>query len=340
MFETKNILNSYNFARNSDIVYSEIVTHEQFEKLEIKNYKIINQTDRLIFYKLTEIGLKENDLIFCNTDVVKNLFNLLRNVKNLKNLKLITNQTDTLIDKRLYNLKPDCINFWYSINVGHKSDDLIPIPLGLSNDYSPKNILVNDIDFKGVNEMADSILYLNFATNTNQKERSGIYKIYENQDWTVANSPDLNINNYQESLSRYRFTMCPWGNGIDTHRVWETLYLGNIPVTKEHFTFSNITDLPIFFVSKYGDIKLENLINFFNKVKNKNDLYKKLNINYWIKLMREIQVESNVSIRLAEHSIHTEFFVLKHKIKSKFFSRIKKIKYYLGKVKRILKYLK
>ena len=336
MFDTKNILNSYNFARNSDIVFSEIVTHEQFEKLEIKNFKIINKTENLIFYKLTKIELKENDIIFCNTDAVKNLFNLLRKVNNLKNLKLITNQTDTLIDKKLYNLKPDCINYWYSINVGHKAHDLIPIPLGISNNYSPKNILVEDIDFKGLNEISENTLYINFAINTNQKERSGIYKIYENKEWTVTNNPNLSLNNYKKLLRKYKFILCPWGNGIDTHRVWETLYMGNIPITKKHFTFSNATDLPIFFITKYDDIKIEDLIEFFNSLKLKNNLYNKLDINYWIKLIRDEKYDSDASTKVFEKLIYTELFLFRHKIKSKFFSRIKKIKYYLRKLNRIL----
>jgi len=147
MLESKQILNSYNFARNSDIVFSEILTHDQFNKLNIEDYTIINKNSRFVFYKLNKFHLKENDVIFCNTDMVKSLFVLLKDVKNLKNIKLITNQTDTLIDKSLFNLKPNCIKDWYSVNVGFKSENLIPIPLGLSNNYSPKNIFVEDIEF-------------------------------------------------------------------------------------------------------------------------------------------------------------------------------------------------
>ena len=73
MFKNQEILNSYNFARQSDIVFSEIVTKKQFEMLNLKNVEIIDENERLIFYKLTKLTLKENDLIFCNTDVVKNL---------------------------------------------------------------------------------------------------------------------------------------------------------------------------------------------------------------------------------------------------------------------------
>jgi hypothetical protein len=32
------------------------------------------------------------------------------------------------------------------------------------------------------------------------------------------------------SSRRYKYVICPRGNGIDTHRVWEALYLGVVPV--------------------------------------------------------------------------------------------------------------
>lgn len=35
---------------------------------------------------------------------------------------------------------------------------------------------------------------------------------------------------YSSLASNYQFVFCPRGNGIDTHRFWETLYRGSIPV--------------------------------------------------------------------------------------------------------------
>jgi len=34
------------------------------------------------------------------------------------------------------------------------------------------------------------------------------------------------------AISLYRFTLCPWGNGLDTHRLYEVLAHGGIPVLK------------------------------------------------------------------------------------------------------------
>lgn len=337
MFKSEDILNSYNFARQSDVVFSEIVTKKQFQTLNLKNVEIIDENERLIFYKLTELTLKENDIIFCNTDVVKNLFKLLSKIKNLKNIKIITNQTDTLIDKALYDLKPACVNSWYSINVGYVAEDLIPIPLGLSNDYSPKNILANDIKFNGLNKNSKNFLYLNFSRNTNFSERSGLYNNYEKKEWTVVNNPGLRMDDYQSSVEKYRYILCPWGNGVDTHRVWETLYSGNIPVTKKHHTFSTSKGLPILFIPEYEDITLENLTTFYDNIKGDKNMYEKLDINFWIEDIKKFRIESEKSEKIRESLIETKKFIFLHKTKSKFFSRLKKVKYYLRKIRKIKK---
>jgi len=79
------IITSYNFARNSDFVYSEIVSKEQYKELKNEYTEIIEEDEYSIFYKARKIDLKENDVIFCNTYFLKSLFNDLRNVRNLKN---------------------------------------------------------------------------------------------------------------------------------------------------------------------------------------------------------------------------------------------------------------
>lgn len=43
--------------------------------------------------------------------------------------------------------------------------------------------------------------------------------------------------------SQYRFIACPRGNGTDTHRFWETLYRGSIPVVKKSQWSHSISNL-------------------------------------------------------------------------------------------------
>ena len=39
---------------------------------------------------------------------------------------------------------------------------------------------------------------------------------------------------YRRILLNYMFVICPEGNGIDTHRMWEALYLRTIPIIKKY----------------------------------------------------------------------------------------------------------
>ena len=67
---------------------------------------------------------------------------------------------------------------------------------------------------------------------------------------------------YPESLaelSAYRFCFCIRGNGLDTHRFWESLYLGVIPVvlqtpeTASDLFLAHIAALGVPFVSLRTD---------------------------------------------------------------------------------------
>ena len=91
---TKNqVITSYNFARLSDIVYSESVTTEQYDKLKNENTRIVFKSSDQVLYINTKFKLNENDIIFCNSNFIESLFNELNKIDNLQNLKLITNQT-------------------------------------------------------------------------------------------------------------------------------------------------------------------------------------------------------------------------------------------------------
>ena len=123
--------------------------------------------------------------------------------------------------------------------------------------------------------------------------------------------------------------MCPWGNGIDTHRIWETLYSGSIPVVKRHPTFSMLEGLPIYFYDKLDDITISNLLNFSydNQVFDLN----LLNLNSWMNKISETRLNSNHQNYKLE--LNVDKFDEKLIKKQKNNSYKKKILYYLRKIK-------
>ena len=100
--------------------------------------------------------------------------------------------------------KPQSVKNWYAVNVAHKDTNLIPIPLGLANNYSPKNIRINDLvgfKFKKVEKV--NKLYVNLRKSTNYKERENVENIFKNKEWAVVKEPNLSIDDYISDLNKY-----------------------------------------------------------------------------------------------------------------------------------------
>lgn len=326
MYEMKNIINSYNFARSSDFVFAETVSHEQFKKLNISDKYIVEKNNLLITYKLDYVNLRENDVIFCNSDFLKDLFILLQKIQNLNNLKLITHQTDLAITKSLFLKKPACISEWYSINVAYEHEKLIPIPIGIANEYSPKNLQIKDLNFISFKNK-DHKMYINFNQNTNHKKRNGVYSTYRKKNWTVVKDSNLTINEYNLDLQNFLFVLAPWGNGIDTHRFWESLYSGSIPVTKYHLTYSASHNLPVLFVDDLKEIEQKMLQDYLDLYKTKHFNFNKLDVSYWMKKITKNIYISDQSVYLSMGRILNYYLNTIYRYSKYFKSKIKKLKY-------------
>ena len=69
---------------------------------------------------------------------------------------------------------------------------------------------------------------------------------------TTIERENKDLVGYLDSLIRYKYVLCPEGNGIDTHRFWETIYAGSIPVSKKHITGAEFFDHAVKMAKKYG----------------------------------------------------------------------------------------
>ena len=327
------ILTSYNFARLSDFIYAEELTFEQYELLNKKNnYEIIHDDYRIVYLN-PEIVLKENDVIFCNTHFVEYLFKDLKSC-NLKNLKLITHQSDIPINKRLYNKKPDCISEWYGININYEDNNLIPIPIGISNYYSPKNLFYKDFkksnldSYQKINE-----IYVNFNVNTNRKVREKLVKNLENKASFYIEKEKKNLNEYLSSLINFKYVMCPEGNGIDTHRFWETIYAGSIPVSEKNITLKAAEGIPVILLNSYNELSAEMIFDYDLKEGNFN--IQKLTVEYWIDLIKNYSIISSDKFTYLESNFKTKKNIFLYKFRIYLYSYYKRTNYYFLKLKKL-----
>lgn len=256
-------LSGYNFARHSDVVFSETIS----ENGKPKTY--INEN----------FDLDDGDIIFCKIDLIPLLFDTLGEEEEIKNIKLISHEGDYSVDKELFLRKPKCISKWYAQNVEYDHPDLIPIPIGLANDYCPITLKIGDLKRKGSPE---KLLYVNHRIETYPKSREWIYNYFKTNDWCTIDNPSLSLPEYKNQLDKHKFILCPRGNGIDTHRLWESLYHGIIPIVEDSIYCKCLDDLPVVIVDSYRQITKEFLEDEFKKFSNEKFNMEKLKITWWI----------------------------------------------------------
>lgn len=114
---------------------------------------------------------------------------------------------------------------WYGQNMV-PSEKTFGIPIGLENVDTWGRTNFRTIAKYRVNRKT-KLLYFQFRDYSNPT-RSLIRKQLRSNGF-VENSPE-EWESYIAELSKHRFCAAPPGNGIDTHRAWECIYLGVTPI--------------------------------------------------------------------------------------------------------------
>jgi hypothetical protein len=254
--------------------------------------------------------LKQNAIIYCKTDYTEYLFSNLK--FSGRKYILITHSSDYSIEERLFKLRPSCIKKWFAENVKYKHPDLISIPIGLTpnKDQDKTNLdwFIANIDRLKSNQKDTETLYCNFNISNLPSKRGNILpKLDKNNikylwdydfpanihqliqekikliDEGKSTNKELNelikYYDYCEKLSKHTFIVAPPGNGDgDTHRIWESLYVGSFPITLKNLFFNDYeNDLPIIQVKDYSEVTYDLLNSYLNREYN----YEKLYMEYW-----------------------------------------------------------
>lgn len=256
------ILSGQKFASIADYVYAETVATE-------------NRKTKDVIYPLNKNILQDGDIIYCKTDYIYQLFSLLKDLKIT--IKIITSESDYEINKEIFQKKLDCIEKWFAINVNYEHEDLIPIPLGIANDYSHTSLKFEKIEQTSSDNK--KMLYINHNNWTNTRVRKPIYDMFKTNEWCTVENPGLSLSDFKNRIDSHHYMICPQGNGLDTHRMWECLYNGTFPIVKNHITHKNLEDLPILFVDDFSKITENFLSDNLEKMKCKTR--EKLDLKWW-----------------------------------------------------------
>lgn len=220
-------------------------------------------------------SLKDGDIIYTHGFYADQLFEKAIKQKYI----LITHNSDNSIEIA----PPENVLMWYAQNVNIVHERVKSIPLGIENDFwlkDKKKLMQRKLrDKKNFKRM----LYVNHNIKTNPKERQKPYDLFSGKPWATVNtgSNGQGYENYLENIYNHPFVICPQGNGIDTHRTWECLYMNTIPIEKRNINNQFYTDLPILFVDNWEEITERFLHDSFMRMTSMEWNLKKLTFEYW-----------------------------------------------------------
>lgn len=225
--------------------------------------------------------LKDINIVYLHTMYKDIFFNIIKNLNN--KFIVVTHNCDKNIND--VNNLPDNVIKWYSQNVNCKNDRLFSIPIGLENSKWFTHLHKQDKILRKVNEQKNfkNLVYINHNIRTNIKERTIPYELLKDKSYATIEfgSNGENFDNYLDNIYNHKFVICPEGNGIDTHRKWETLYLNSIPIEKRNINNSFYEDLPICFVDSWKEITEDFLNKEYLRITNTKWNLNKLNMFYW-----------------------------------------------------------
>lgn len=223
-----------------------------------------------------------NTCVFIKTDYIYNSYNEIpdgadnsalatiwdpMNVKPLfppLQRRWITGNSDYPITKFNSQKYANEFDRWYGINMEETSEEFQAIPLGpVENTVQILRKISNE-----PRELSDALVYMNFNVNTYTSERAAVHLVFQDMPWVTSDmNSRLEINTFYRNIRNHKFTFCPRGNGVDTYRFWETLYLGSIPVVREHPEMEPFfSKLPVVKVKNWSNLTKEYLESEYERI--------------------------------------------------------------------------
>lgn len=211
--------------------------------------------------------------IFCLTHALPFLINKLNLFKN--RFVLVAGNSDFNFDKKLLPLlENNKIIKIITQNMNMIHPKLLPLPIGLANRMWPHGNL--DIFKEGFGMTKTKNIYFYFTICTSTVKRTDCYNKLVKKGLQFGKQ--MKYNNYVKELASHKFAICPDGNGIDTHRLWECLYLKVVPICLRSISTEYFSkDFPIILLDDWDDLDI-NTLNYDNA---NWDNYDKLDLGYY-----------------------------------------------------------
>lgn len=196
--------------------------------------------------------------IFCNSGEVENFLEMYGNSVKAKVLMFGNNDVDFLDFRQSI---PSSVKAIYLQNSQISDGFFRTLPIGIENIKYLQNGLPHlfDSSFQ-LQQKQDRFLAGPFGNTHNERvQLIDFIERLEGDSLVDLRTGRLEPRDYARLSSSYRFILCPRGNGLDTHRFWESLYRGSVPVVIKSPWSQSISRLgiPIVEIEHWGAIQTD-----------------------------------------------------------------------------------
>jgi len=189
------------------------------------------------------------------------------------NFVLLTHDSDIPVTSE-YNaiLENPYLIKWFGMNCHVMHPKLQPIPIGMANEVWPHGNKDTMLKIINENNIKKNLVYCNFDLNTNLKDRKYALSVLHKFDFIDFEIKKLNYEDYLRKLSTYKYVISPPGNSVDCHRIWESIYLGVIPVVLKSIPMVYFKDCPILFINNWEELDTKLLLDKYEKINSRSKL--------------------------------------------------------------------
>ncbi|MBK5189616.1 MAG: hypothetical protein JJD97_15340 [Gemmatimonadaceae bacterium] len=264
-------------------------------------------------------GMRDGDLVWVRlTALPQFIAEVLPSIR--ARIALVTGDEDVAVPSQVEGaseiLANEHILCWFTQNLDgtQTSDKLFPIPIGINFhtishgrrwghlQATPRRQEAELVAMRAAmlpNAMRRVRVHADFHFNKHANQRLGDSR--DEVHAMLAANPCVDFQRKKVSRmalwrekTKYAFVVSPHGHGLDCHRTWESLALGNIVIVKRSSLDPLYEGLPVVIVQDWQDITAENLGRWhleYRRACSAGELEQRLTNHYWITRMHRLLAE-------------------------------------------------
>ena len=220
--------------------------------------------------------LSSDKFLFMNLDMFEPFVDFLKKNNIQNKFKLVTHNSDREFTKEMIDLVDPFVEKVYALNATVTHPKVIKIPIGF-NDQSTE--IIDKFQFEETEKT--KLVYVNFKLH-HHPDRPICLSYFESKDWATKEKTLIPQEDFYNVIKDFKYCICPRGTGIDTHRIYESLLFGVIPIVKNNELSDLYRKLPIILVDSWQEVDYDYLVSNYESNLNKYRSWIEENRNWYL----------------------------------------------------------